>query len=157
MIQFPVKASFLGKRKAQSYVGNPGTWTAESHFLGPRVHSDLVNLLERLASFFFSGVLFFFFPAPPVSSRSRSLCLWGTFQRKESNTDINTGLVQLLFPQCTQYINIPGSFIGRAGWSRAPTDPNSGCLCRICSLCSAPGPSTVTTGDSAGGRRWGKH
>ena len=72
MIQFPVKASFLGKRKAQSYVGNPGTWTAESHFLGPRVHSDLVNLLERLASFFFSGVLFFFFSCP---SRLLSLSL----------------------------------------------------------------------------------
>lgn len=149
MIQFPVKASFLGKRKAQSHFGNPGTWTAESHFLGPRVHSDLVNLLERLASFsflvFFS---FFFLPLPSPLARSLSL---GHFPKKESNTDINTGLVQLLFPQCTKYINIPGSFIGRAGWSQAPTDPNSGCLCRICSLCSAPGPSTVTTEDSAGG------
>lgn len=80
-----------------------------------------------------------------------SLCLsvsWGHFQ-KESNTDTNTGLVQLLFPQCTQYINIPSSFIGRAGWWRAPTDPDSGSLCRTWSLCSAPGPSTATTAGSA--------
>lgn len=94
------------QRKAQSYIGNPGTQTAESHFLGSRVNPGLVN--------FVWNVWLLFFPAPPVSFLSVSVSL-GHFPKK-SNTDMNTGRLQLLFPQCTQYINIPSSFIGRAGW-----------------------------------------
>lgn len=94
MIQFPVKASFLGKRKAQSHFGNPGTWTAESHFLGPRVHSDLVNLLERLASFSFL-VFFSFFSCP---SRLLSLSLWGTFQRRSPTQTLTQALCSYFSP-----------------------------------------------------------
>ena len=77
-----------GQRPAQSYIRNPGTQTAES-LPGPRVHADLVNLLERFAS-----LCSFFRPLP---SLPLSLSL-GYFP-KESNTDMNTGLVQLLFPR----------------------------------------------------------
>lgn len=129
------------QRKAQSYIGNPGTQTAESHFLGPRVNPGMVNFVGTFA---LPCGLFFLLSAPPISL---SLSL-GHFPKK-SNTDINTGRVQLLFPQYTQYVNDPSSFIGRAGWWQAPTDLNNGCLCRICSLCLARGPSTGTTEDSA--------
>lgn len=76
------------QRKAQSFTGNPGTQTAESHFLGPRVNPDLGNSVDRL--------LFHVF------ALSVSL---GNFPKK-SNTDIDTGRVQLLFPQRTQYVII---------------------------------------------------
>jgi len=84
-------------RERRSYVGNPATQTAESLFLGPQVHPDTVNVLERFASL--CSFFFLLLPHPTLSLSPTppppSLSL-GHFQ-KESNTDINTGLVQSLF------------------------------------------------------------
>lgn len=113
--------------------------------LEPRLLSHTSLAQELTIRWNICSSLWSFFPCPSYLSRSLSL---GHFPKK-SNTDINTGRVQLLSPQCTQYVNNPSSFIGRAGWWQAPTDPNNGCLCRICSLCLARGPSTGTTEDSA--------
>lgn len=96
------------QRKAQSYVrksGNPDSW---------------VTLPWPTSSAWpgkFVGTLVLFFPPlpSPNSPVAPSPLSLGRFPIK-SNTDINTGLRQLLFPQCTQYIYIPSSFIGQEGW-----------------------------------------
>lgn len=80
-----------------------------------------------------------------------SLSLWGTFQR--SPTQTLTQVVCSTFPTAHTIRYNPRSLIGPAGWWQAPTDPNNGCLCRICWLCSAPDPSTATTEDSAEGKK----
>lgn len=134
MIQFPVKASFSAEKGA---VIRWKSWNQDCWVTLPQPTSS-----PWPGKFVSLPCALFFLPL-------LSLALSLGHSPKKSNTDINTGLVKLLFPQCTQYIYIPTSFIGRAGWSQAPTDPNSDSHCRICSLCSVRGPSTVTTVGSA--------
>lgn len=87
--QLPVKASFSAEKGA---VIRWKSWNADCWVTPPWPTSS--PWPEKLVGKFGWREFFFFLPLPPLSG---SL----------SNTDMNTGPVQLLFPQCTQYIHIP--------------------------------------------------
>lgn len=106
MVQFPVKGSFFFPEKgavirwkswnSDCWVTVP--WPSNSPWPGKSVGT--------------SRFLVFLFSAPPISL---SPALWDTFQRSPTQT-LTQALCSYFFPRCTQYINIPSSFIGRAGW-----------------------------------------
>lgn len=110
MIQFPRKWFFLGRERHSHTLENPGTQTAESLFLGPQVHPDLVNLLERLCSFFPP------LPSPnsPVAP-SPLLSLWGAFQSSPTQT-LTQALGSYFFP------NAHNTFIFQAASSVRKVD-----------------------------------
>lgn len=91
------KGSFLGRERPNHTLAivEPRLLTHTS--MAHELTHGLVNSLNFWSS------LCSFFPCPSHLSLSP-----GHFPKK-SNTDTETGLVQLLFPQCTGYINIPYS------------------------------------------------
>lgn len=106
MIQFPRKWFFLVRERRSHTLENPGTQTAESLLLGPQVHPDLVNLLERLCSFF-----------PPNSPVALSplLSLWDAFQSSPTQT-LTQALGSYFFP------NAHNTFIFQAASSVRKVD-----------------------------------
>lgn len=78
------------QRKAQSYVGNPGTKTAESLFPGPQVHADLENSSLFLVFFFSLPLLSFFLLGTLQRSPTQTLtqALWSYFSPNAQNTFI---------------------------------------------------------------------